>query len=60
MFFKWGAWEWGTGDLGAYRLFFFKSSKDRLHYSMLFLEMSQVFSTSIVDELLMSLRTIIR
>ena len=45
---KGGAWEWGTGDLGAYRLFF-KSSKDLLHYSMLFLEMSQVFLTSIVD-----------
>ena len=43
-----GAWEWGTGDLGAYRLFF-KSSKDLLHYSMLFLEMSQVFLTSIVE-----------
>ena len=45
---KGGAWEWGTGTwerIGS----FFKSSKDLLHYSMLFLEMSQVFLTSIVD-----------
>ena len=44
---KGGAWEWGTGTwerIGS----FFKSSKDLLHYSMLFLEMSQVFLTSIV------------
>ena len=44
---KGGAWEWGTGTwehIGS----FFKSSKDLLHYSMLFLEMSQVLLTSIV------------
>ena len=45
---KGGAWELGTGDLERIDSFF-KSSKDLLHYSMLFLEMSQVFLTSIVD-----------
>ena len=38
------------GELGTWERIdsFFKSRKDLLHYSMLFLEMSQVFSTSIV------------
>ena len=40
-----GSAERGTWErIGS----FFKSSKDLLHYSMLFLEMSQVFLTSIV------------
>ena len=51
MFFNiaWGkGGAWGTGTWERIDSFF-KSSKDLLHYSMLFLEMSQVFSTSIVD-----------
>ena len=40
----------GSGERGTWERIgsFFKSSKDLLHYSMLFLEMSQVFLTSIV------------
>ena len=40
----------GSGERGTWERIgsFLKSSKDLLHYSMLFLEMSQVFLTSIV------------
>ena len=40
----------GSGERGTWERIdsFFKSSKDLLHYSMLFLEMPQVFLTSIV------------
>ena len=40
----------GSGERGTWECIgsFFKSSKDLLRYSMLFLEMSQVFLTSIV------------
>ena len=40
----------GSGERGTWERIgsFFKSSKNLLHYSMLFLEMSQVFLTSIV------------
>ena len=43
----------GSGEQGTWERIgsFFKSSKDLLHYSMLFLEMSQVFLTSIVDRM---------
>ena len=42
----------GSGERGTWERIdsFFKSSKDLLHYSMLFLEMSQVFLTSIVAQ----------
>ena len=41
----------GSGERGTWERIgsFVKSSKDLLHYSMLFLEMSQVFLTSIVE-----------
>ena len=42
----------GSGERGTWERkdSFLKSSKDLLHYSMLFLEMSQVFLTSIVAQ----------
>ena len=49
------AWErgraLGSGEQGTWERIdsFLKPSKDLLHYSMLFLEMCQVFLTSIVD-----------
>ena len=52
MFFNiaWGKGALGSGERGTWERIgsFLKSSKDLLHYSMLFLEMSQVFLTSIV------------